>query len=217
MNRLKTPALAVCLFLVSSITFAMSQLNVSNFGAKNLDDWDSKSFVGETEYSLVVEDGRNALSAHSDGTASGLGKKLKIDLTKTPYLNWSWKVDSQLSGLDEQSKSGDDYVARLYVVKSGGALIWKTRALNYVWSSNQSKEASWPNAFQPKNAAMFAVRGIEDSTGVWVSEKRNVREDLKRAFGKDFKSIDAVALMTDTDNSGRMASALYGEIYFTAQ
>ncbi len=217
MNCLKASAIVLSLALVSSIAFAVSQLNVSNFSANNLDDWDSKSFVGKTEYSLVAEDGRDALRAHSDGTASGLGKKLKIDLTKTPYLNWSWKVDNRLAGLDEQSKSGDDYVARLYVVKSGGALIWKTRALNYVWSSNQSKETSWPNAFQPKNAAMLAVRGVEDDTGVWVSEKRNVREDLKRAFGKDFKIIDAVALMTDTDNSGLKASALYGDIYFTAQ
>lgn len=200
-----------------SIALANPQLSISNFRAGDLGEWESKSFAGETDYSIVVEDGRTALKAVSDGSASGLGKKIKVDLTKTPYLNWSWKVDGQLSGLDEQSKSGDDYIARLYVVKSGGALIWRTKALNYVWSSNQAKQALWPNAFQPKNAMMIAVRGGDDNTGVWVTEKRNVREDLKRAFGKDFDDIDAIALMTDTDNSDRTATAYYGEIFFSAE
>ena len=75
----------------------------------------------------------------------------------------------------------------------------------------------WPNAYQPKNAIMISVRGSDDEIGTWVNEKRNVREDLKLAFGKDIKSIDAVALMTDTDNSGKSATAHYGEIYFTAE
>lgn len=203
--------------LSGSLALAMTQLNISDFAGERLKGWDAKSFVGQTDYSVVIENGRSVLRAHSNGTASGLGRKIKVDLTRTPYLNWSWKVEGQLSGLDEHSKSGDDYIARLYVVKSGGALIWKTRALNYVWSGNQSKGSTWPNAFQPKNATMLAVRGAEDETGVWVTEKRNVREDLERVFGKDFKSVDAIALMTDTDNSGRSATALYGEIFFTAE
>jgi hypothetical protein len=213
MKRFYSLVVLVAMF-VSTLVFA-SPLRISEFAEESLAGWESKSFVGQTDYALVVEDGRAALKAQSNGTASGLGKKIKIDLTKTPYLNWSWKVEGQLSGLDEQSKSGDDYIARLYVVKSGGAFIWKTRALNYVWSSNQSRDASWPNAFQPKNAMMLAVRGAEDQTGTWVTEKRNVREDLKRAFGKDFKTIDAIALMTDTDNAGGSATALYGEIFFS--
>lgn len=217
MKTTQSSLLVLALVVTSTVALAKSRFDISDFSTSSLKGWESKSFAGETDYSLVTEDGRPTLRAQSNDSASGLGKKVKIDLTKTPYLNWSWKIDGQLSGLDERSKSGDDYVARLYVVKSGGALIWKTKALNYVWSSNQAKESVWPNAFQPKNATMMAVRGKQDSTGVWVTEKRNVREDLKRVFGKDFKKIDAVALMTDTDNSGLNATAYYGEIFFTAE
>jgi hypothetical protein len=53
--------------------------------------------------------------------------------------------------------------------------------------------------------------------GQWVSEKRNIRDDFRQRFGEDIDTIDAVALMTDTDNSGQSATAWYGDLYFTAQ
>ena len=64
---------------------------------------------------------------------------------------------------------------------------------------------------------MLAARGVDDRSGEWVTEKRNVREDLKKVFGKDITSIDAIAIMTDTDNTGREAHASYGDIFFTAE
>jgi len=184
--------------LLTQSANADARVNVSDFASGELDGWEAKSFKGETDYQLVDENGSLVLLATSNGDASGLGKKITVDLNKTPYLNWSWKVNTKLDGLDETAKSGDDYVARIYVVKLGGVFIWKTKALNYVWSSNQTMETMWDNAFKPKNAVMLA------------------REDMRRAFGADFDEIGAIAIMTDTDNSGRTASALYGEMFFTA-
>lgn len=210
--------LTAALLAISASTSAMfDRIDIGNFSAGSLNGWESKSFVGQTEYNIEQKDGQSVLVANSYGSASGLGRKVTVDLTKTPYVNWSWRVDRKLPVLDETVKSGDDYAARLYVVKSGGALVWNTKALNYVWSGSQSREATWPNAFKPKNSVMLAARGAEDSTGVWQQEKRNVREDFKRMFGKDIKSIDAIAIMTDTDNSGLRATAAYGDIYFSAE
>lgn len=203
-------------FLFNTV-MASERISISDFSTGGLEGWQSKSFAGETDYQLVEENGTTVLLANSRASASGLGKKMRIDLNKTPYLNWSWKVNTTLQGLDETTKAGDDYVARIYVVKSGGALLWKTKALNYVWSGNQERGATWKNAFQPKNAVMLAARGRSDAPGQWITEKRNVREDLKNAFGKDFNRVDAIAIMTDTDNSSGEASAYYGEIFFTAQ
>lgn len=205
------------LLSVGVVASTAARLDVSAFSANSLDGWESKSFAGLTRYDLQPDGDTTVLKATSESAASGLGKKIKIDLTKTPFVNWRWKIDSRLEGIDETIKSGDDYAARLYLVKSGGAFIWKTKALNYVWSSNQQQDSIWPNAFKPKNAMMLAVRGAADATGQWVTEKRNVREDFKQAFGRDIESIDAVAIMTDTDNAGGSASAWYGEIYFTAE
>ncbi len=64
---------------------------------------------------------------------------------------------------------------------------------------------------------MLAVQGKHSSAGQWVSEKRNVKQDLKKIFGEDINEIDVVAVMTDTDDSGRPTSAWYGDIYFSAE
>lgn len=181
----------------------------------DISDWDRKTFSGETSYELVNIDDRRAIKAISNSSASGLVREIKVDLTKTPYLNWSWKIESTLDNVEETKKDGDDYVARVYVVISGGLFFWRTRAINYVWASKQAKGSSWPNAFTD-NVVMLAVDSGAEYAGQWVTEKRNVLEDIKKLHGIDKVQIDAVAIMTDTDNSKKSATAYYGDIYFTA-
>ena len=210
-------------FLISvSVLFSLfasasnDRVDIGEFSKGSLTGWENQKFVGETSYKLTEDNGQQVLLANSVGSASGLGRKIEIDLTKTPFVNWSWKIERRLPPLEERTKLGDDYAARLYVVRSGGMMAWNTRAVNYVWSGSQERNASWPNPYSPKNSIMIATRGTGDGTGTWVTEKRNVREDFKKLFDKDITSIDAVAIMTDTDNSGLRARAAYGDIYFTA-
>ena len=132
-------------------------------------------------------------------------------------MNWSWSIENRLDVKNEKIKSGDDYAARIYVVVDGGILLWRTRAVNYVWANKASKGEIWPNAFAGKHAMMMALRSRQDKTSTWYSEKRNVYEDLKRLFGKEFHSIDAIALMTDTDNSHGHVKSYYGDIYFSSE
>ena len=87
--------------------------------------------------------------------------------------------------------------------------------MNYVWASRSSKGEIWDNAFAGKNAQMMALRNRQDKLSTWYSEKRNVYEDMKKLFGTEVDFIDAVAIMTDTDNSHRQAKAYYGDIYFS--
>ena len=198
----------------TGLTLAAAILMVGHFSTGDLQGWKTKSFAGETQYQLVEKDGRRVLQADSKGTASGLYREISVDLERTPYLNWSWRVNNVLTGVDERTKAGDDYPARVYVVVSGGVVFWRTRSLVYVWSSNQPVGSTWDNAFT-SNARTIAVRS--GNAAGWFSEKRDVRADFKRLFGNDIKQIDAVAIMTDTDNSGQAATAWYGDIYFTAQ
>ncbi|SFL65039.1 Protein of unknown function [Desulfomicrobium norvegicum] len=74
----------------------------------------------------------------------------------------------------------------------------------------------WPNAFT-SNAHMIAVQSGESALGGMMTEKRNIRDDWKLAFGEDIEEIDAVAIMTDTDNSGQWARAWYGQPRFSAR
>ena len=187
---------------------------VSDFARDGLRDWSSKVFSGTTQYHITRLDGKVVLHAISDVAASGLYRELPIDLRKTPYMNWSWRVDSVLSGVNEHKKSGDDFPARVYVVVSGGFFFWRTRALNYVFSSNQPEGSSWENPYT-SNVRLIAVQSGLQGSGKWTSFKRNVREDFRREFGDDIETLDAVAIMSDTDNSGQRASTYYGNIYFT--
>jgi hypothetical protein len=148
----------------------------------------------------------------------------QIDLIATPYLNWSWLVEKTLPELDERSKAGDDFVARVYVVIDGGFMVWNTKSLNYVWSSNQAKGLVWNNAFAGSSVKMMSVRGQQSQQSQWYEEKRNVYQDLIEIFGdkgsekanrKAYQYIDMIAIMTDTDNSGKDAETYYGDIIFT--
>ena len=154
------------------------------------------------------------LAASSNNSASGLYTEVNIDLMKTPYLHWTWRVDNILKGASEKTRAGDDYPARIYLIKDGGLLFWNTRALNYVWASQQPINSSWPSAFTHKSI-MIAVQSGAEKLKTWQHQRRNVLEDIKNILGEDFTSIDAVAIMTDTDNSHSKAQAYYSDIYFS--
>jgi hypothetical protein len=211
----QSAAIVVLAFACQLAAAAALTIPVGEFSLGKLDKWKEKSFKGNTRYTLVEQGGRRVLKAQSRATASGLFREIRVDLDKTPFLNWSWRIEQSLDGLDEQTKQGDDYPARIYVVVSGGMAFWRTRAINYVWAGSSSQETEWPNAFAGDNAMMVALRSGQTNTRKWVREKRNVRADLRRFFGKDIRYIDAVALMTDTDNSQQEATAFYGDIFFS--
>ena len=178
--------------------------------------WEEKVFSGKTLYETVRRDGRTVLRATSRGTASGLYRRLRVDLEKTPILNWTWRVDGTLGDVDERARAGDDYSARVYVIRSHPVFVWRTRAVNYVWASTRAEGETWPNAYTD-SARHVAVRSGDALAGRWVGERRDVRADFRALFGEDVRSIDAVAIMTDTDNTGGGAVAYYADITFTSE
>ncbi len=205
-------ALFFVLILVATVAVAEHTIHVLNL--PHIKDWDQEVFKNKTRYDVVSIDGKPYVKAVSNSSASGLVRHIDIDLTKSPYMNWTWKIENVLTNVDETTKSGDDYPARVYVVISGGFFFWKTRALSYVWATQQEKGSHWPNAFTD-NATMVAVQSGDELSGKWVTEKRNVLEDIKNLLGIDATEINAVAIMTDTDNSKQSAVAYYGNILFT--
>ena len=178
--------------------------------------WEEKVFSGKTAYERVGIEGRTVLRATSRGTASGLFRKRRIDLEKTPILEWTWRVEGTLGDIDERTREGDDYSARVYVIRSDPVFFWRTRAVNYVWASTRTVGETWPNAYTD-GARHIAVQSGDAFAGQWVEERRNVRADFRTLFGKDVRYVDAVAIMSDTDNTGNAALAYYGDITFTSE
>ncbi|MFA5922248.1 MAG: DUF3047 domain-containing protein [Methylococcaceae bacterium] len=191
------------------------KLMIGSFSSGSLDHWESKGFKGQTKYQLIDFAGARVLKAESANSASGLFKEQRIDLQKTPTMNWRWRIENRLGNINEQVKSGDDYAARVYVIVGGGLTFWRTKAINYVWASTSPKGKIWPNAFAGDHAMMIALRSSGDQTGTWYTEKRNILADLKQQFNEELRYIDAVAIMTDTDNAQGKVTAYYGDIYFS--
>ncbi len=197
--------------------FAGQNVDVGRFSSGNTDGWAQKSFIGYTQYRIDDQQRPPVLDAISQGTASALYRKIKVDLTRTPVLHWRWRKIAGLGPVDENTRGGDDYVARIYVIKDGGLLFWKTRAVNYVWSQQHQKGEVWDNPFAGSKAKMTSQRDAEDQTGTWYDEQRNVVQDFKQILGMDVEQIDGIAIMTDSDNSGGQAHAQFGDIYFSAE
>ncbi|MGC3874000.1 DUF3047 domain-containing protein [Halomonas sp. GXIMD04776] len=185
------------------------------FSAEDIADWPTRSFEGETRYSLVTQAGQQVLQAEANGRASAKYLEREIDLTKTPYLSWCWKVGSVYPGLDETTKAGDDYPARVYVANKTGILPWQVQAVNYVWSNNQTVGTHWVNAFTDR-ARLLALQSGRQNAGRWVAEVRDVREDFSKLFGSSPKEVDGVALMSDGDNAGGNATAWFSGLRFSA-
>lgn len=214
---------------ITSILLSLSlhaDVNLTNLAANGISKWEHKSFEGETRYESLEYKERAALKAISKHAASGYYLKKKIDLLKTPYLNWSWLLEKPLQTANERSKPGDDYAARVYVVIDGGFMIWKTQSLNYVWSASQEENLVWNNPFAGENVKMISVKGKNAQTGQWYDEKRNVYQDLITHFGdkgsdkenrEAYRYIDVIAIMSDTDNGGGEAIAYYGDIVFSEE
>jgi hypothetical protein len=191
---------------------AAGPLLIDDFAKGLSAGWEKKVFKGETAYTPVIDEGRPALKAESRATASALINRVSLDPKAHPRLSWSWKIGGTIRKGDERTKAGDDYAARVYVVFPS-VLFWRTRAVNYIWANRLPRGAFLPNVYTG-NAVMVAVESGDANAGRWIDEERDLVEDYRRAFGEDPPKIGAVAIMTDTDNTGEEAVAWYGAIRF---
>lgn len=186
------------------------EILVSHFSTEGLAGWEPKLFKGSTEYLLQQENGRTVVKATSHAAASGMVRKIHFDPTTHRYLRWSWKIAGTIKGGDEKSKAGDDYAARLYVIFPG-RFFWQMKAINYIWANTLPKGEHVPSLFA-SDSKMLAVESGNGKAGQWVPEERDLLADYRLLFGTDPQGVDAVAIMTDTDNTGGSAEAWYGEI-----
>ena len=234
--------LFICLLTGPGLMYASSpgHLEVGMFSSSRAseslpDGWQPLTFRRinrHTDYSLVDESGTVVVKAISDQSASGLMRAISIDPAEYPIIQWRWKVNSILQKGDVTSKDGDDYPARIYITfafdsDKAGYLEWLEhkaarliqgqdvpyRAISYIWGSNSPAGTMISNSYTDRTM-MFIVEGGDEKLQQWVTERRNVYEDYKKAFGEEPTMISGVAIMTDTDNTRESATTWYGDIVF---
>ena len=206
--------IVIFLYLIS--LSVANEVNVFEFTQKELETLDKRKVKGETLWTLGSNENGNYIRAEAIGAGSGLGKEIEIDLNKTPFLNITWKIEKDLKGIDENSKKGHDYAARVFVVKKTGKTVLSNRALNYVFSSNNEIGDNWRSPYT-KQSIDIVLSTTKNNYNEWVTVKVNVKKDFKEFHDLDVENLNAVAIMSDTDNSKKIAIAYYQNIYFSAQ
>ena len=208
--------LVIILFFVSS-SFA-DRINVFEFTEAELLDLQVRKVRGadnKTEYSVGSNKNGNYIKAVADNAASGLGKEVKIDLNKTPFINITWKVEKDLSSILENTKKGHDFAARVFVIKKTGATPLSNRAINYVFSSNSDVGFNSPSPYTKKSIDNVLAT-TKENFNEWVTVKANVKKDFKKFHNLDVNELDGLAIMSDTDNSKMKSISYYQNIYFSA-
>ena len=193
-------------------------MKIFKFTEQELSELDVRKVRGadnKTVYTVGSNENGNYLKAVADNAASGLGKEVKIDLNKTPFINITWKIEKDLQGINENSKKGHDFAARVFAVKKTGATPLSNRAINYVFSSNSAVGQSWPSPYTKKSIDNVLAT-TKDNLNVWVTVKANVKEDFKKFHDLDVNELDGLAIMADTDNSKMKSVSYFQNIYFSA-
>lgn len=186
----------------------------------------------ETSYELIEEDGVVVVRATSKAANSGLKRDILIDPKEYPIVEWRWKVANVLRKGDIARMDGDDYPARLYITFQYDsarvglldrlkyeAVRWMygryppLGAINYVWDSKAPVGTVVPSTYMDQ-VMMFVVESGTPRLNTWITERRNVYQDYRQAFGEEPPQISGVVIMTDTDNTGESATAYYGDIVF---
>ena len=205
-----------CILIMTASSFS-NEVKVFEFTEKELSELDVRKVRGAdniTVYTIGSNEDGSFLKAVADNAASGLGKEIKIDLDKTPYINITWKIEKDLPGIKENTKKGHDFAARVFAVKKTGATPLSNRAINYVFSSNNEIGFNSPSPYTKKS-----IDNVLASTKInlneWVTVKANVKEDFKKFHNIDVNVLDGLAIMSDTDNSKMKAIAYYQNIYFS--
>ncbi len=195
---------------LSALFAAQHSIAIDDFEKGLHPRWEEKEFKGRTLYSVAAEGDGHVLRAESSGTASGLVLKHEYDVKDLPVLTWRWKVSNIINRGNERRKEGDDYAARVYVVFPHW-LPFRTRSINYIWANRLKQGECVANTYYAR-AMMCAVQSGGEKAGTWITERRNVYEDFKRLFGEEPPKAGAIAVMTDTDQTGESATAWYDDI-----
>ncbi len=203
--------------IILLINFAYAKnVKVFEFTEKEISELKERKVRGadnKTIYTVGSNENGNFLKAVADNAASGLGKEIKIDLNKTPFINITWKVEKDLKGIKEDTKKGHDYAARVFAIKKTGATPLSNRAINYVFSSNNEVGKSSPSPYTKKSVDNV-VASTKNNLNEWVTVKANVKEDFKKFHDLDVNELNGLAIMSDTDNSKMKSVAYYQNIFF---
>ena len=209
--------ITIYFLFISSV--CAEKLMVFDFTEEELNSLEVRKVRGadaKTLYSIGNNENVSYLKAVAENAASGVGKEIKINLDKTPFINITWKIEKDLKGIKENTKKGHDFAARVFVIKKTGATPLSNRAINYVFSSNSNVGETWPSPYTKKSIDSV-LASTKSNLNEWVTVRANVKEDFKKFHDLDVEELSGIAIMADTDNSKLTAVSYYQNIFFSSE
>lgn len=185
-----------------------------------------------TLYRLVEDLGMVVLHAHAEAAASGIIAPVRFDISASPILQWRWKVAQLIDDADNAVASREDSPVRIILNFDGDRSKFSLRdkvssaiakrisgrelpyaELMYIWSNRAPVGTVIANPHTHRIEMVVANSG-NGNVGQWVTVRRNVIDDFRRAFNEFPGLLTDVGVLTDTDNTGATVDAWYGDIRF---
>ena len=188
-------------------------------GARGIPEgWQSHETPGghpAYDFTIVDDGGRRGLMLKSRDDHSTIARRITVNLTATPMLQWDWKVVELPRGADLRQKATSDATGHVLVVWPRPPAIVRSRLIGYVWDPALPPDTVVKSA-KTGTVHFIVVRSGMAELGTWKTERRDVRADYRRVFDEDPPNPEVVALSIDTNDTRASASCIIGRIAFTA-
>jgi hypothetical protein len=137
---------------------------------------------------------------------------------------WRWRVMGGVGPTDLTKKGGDDRALAIYFafVEEGDMahdvdlmdLLRHERGylLVYVWGGAASPETVLPLPYFGGRGRTVVKRAANTPEGVWFNEMADVRGDFRRAFGRPPGRLVAIAVSSDSDDTGGINVAAVADL-----
>lgn len=199
--------------------------------------WQHQAFPGKrkNQYQYVWREGRPAMAVASEGSISAVRQVVMRPEQSLGQIRFSWKVASVIADADLQQGAKEDSPVRLVLVFDGDRSQLSARdamlselaravtgeelpyaTLMYVWS-NQLPVDTVVNNRRTDRIRKLVIQSGLGPVNHWLDYERDIRADYERVFGEPPGPLRAVAIMTDTDNTGGSVRAWYGPVQFLSR
>jgi len=155
-----------------------------------------------------------AIEPAVDRSSTALARWVEFDTGTCPVAEWSWRVDHLPEGADLASRKSEDVAASLFFVFGNPGTLSNPRpvpTLRYVWSAETNPPGSIVDSpYFPETLRSIVVRSGPEGLGSWQTERRNLIDDYRAAFGASpDQPVQVIALFTDNDHLGQPLRSLY--------
>ena len=215
-----------------SRTIHSSLWSAASSGPLNQEPWTYYRLPGKAPSQFIygVQDGRHAIAATAQSSASMLRQMLRVEPKDLGSLKFSWNLPALIEYADMAVREFDDSPVRVVLAFEGDRTKFSAKnamlselaqlltgepmpyaTLMYVWCNECEPEKIIVNPHTDRIRKLPLESGA-DKLNRWLDYECDVRADFLKAFGEEPSLLTSISIMTDTDNTKSVARAWYGPV-----